>query len=147
MPRLRWLQWTSSSQIPGGFVLGCRGTCDGGDGGAGGDQAAGPLPGGRALLYNVPIRPVCGGAVWVHGQGCCAICQPVASGRIYKAAFLQWAKPLLSVSLQKGHAEMYRRSGIVISREQRLRYDSGHEDQLLPEKGVHVLAVALWLCV
>ena len=36
-----------------------------------------------------------------------------------------WAMQLLSVTLQRGNAEMYRRSGLVISREQRLRYDAG----------------------
>ena len=44
-------------------------------------------------------------------------------GRIPKTAFtafVQWAMPILSVSLQKGNAEMYRKSGLVISREQGL---------------------------
>ena len=36
-----------------------------------------------------------------------------------------WAMQLLSVTVQRGNAEMYRRSGLVISREQGLRYDAG----------------------
>ena len=49
------------------------------------------------------------------------------SGRIPKGAFLRWAMQLLSVTVQRGNAEMYRRprSGLVISREQGLRYDAG----------------------
>ena len=35
------------------------------------------------------------------------------------------AMQLLSVTVQRGNAEMYRRSGLVISREQDLRYDAG----------------------
>ena len=37
----------------------------------------------------------------------------------------RWAMQLLSVTVQRGNAEMYRRSGLVISREQGLRYDAG----------------------
>ena len=47
------------------------------------------------------------------------------SGRIPKGAFVRWAMQLLSVALQKGNAEMYRKSGLVISREQGLHYDPG----------------------
>ena len=47
------------------------------------------------------------------------------SGRIPKGAFVRWAMQLLSVTVQRGNAEMYRRSGLVISREQGLRYDAG----------------------
>ena len=47
------------------------------------------------------------------------------SGRIPKGALLRWAMQLLSVTLQRGNAEMYRRSGLVISRERSLRYDAG----------------------
>ena len=47
------------------------------------------------------------------------------SGRISKGAFVRWAMELLSVTVQRGNAEMYRRSGLVISREQGLRYDAG----------------------
>ena len=39
--------------------------------------------------------------------------------------FVRWAMQLLSVTVQRGNAEMYRRSGLVISREQGLRYDAG----------------------
>ena len=46
-------------------------------------------------------------------------------GRIPKGAFVRWAMQLLSVTVQRGNAEMYRRSGLVISREQGLRYDAG----------------------
>ena len=35
---------------------------------------------------------------------------------------MRWAMQLLSVTVQRGNAEMYRRSGLVISREQGLRY-------------------------
>ena len=61
------------------------------------------------------------------------------SGSIPKRAFVRWAMQLLSVTMQllsvtvqllsvtvqRGNAEMYRRSGLVISREQGLRYDAG----------------------
>ena len=47
------------------------------------------------------------------------------SGRIPKGACVHWAMQLLSVTVQRGNAEMYRRSGLVISQEQRLRYDAG----------------------
>ena len=52
------------------------------------------------------------------------------SGRIPKGAFVRWAMQLLSVTVQRGtvqrgNAEMYHRSGLVISREQGLRYDAG----------------------
>ena len=46
-------------------------------------------------------------------------------GRIPKGAFVRWAMQLLLVTVQRGNAEMYRRSGLVISREQGLRYDAG----------------------
>ena len=45
--------------------------------------------------------------------------------RLPKGAFVRWAMQLLSVTVQRGTAEMYRRSGLVISREQGLRYDAG----------------------
>ena len=48
------------------------------------------------------------------------------SGRIPKGAFVRWAMQLLSVSVQRGNAEMYRRSGLIISREQGLCYDAGY---------------------
>ena len=35
------------------------------------------------------------------------------SGHIPKGAFLRWAMQLLSVTVQRGNAEMYRRSGLV----------------------------------
>ena len=47
------------------------------------------------------------------------------SGRIPKGAFARWAMQLLSVTVQSGNAEMYRRSALVISREQVFRYDAG----------------------
>ena len=49
----------------------------------------------------------------------------VESGRIPKGAFVHWAVQLLSVTVQRGNAEMYHRSGLVISRDQGLRYDAG----------------------
>ena len=47
------------------------------------------------------------------------------SGRIPKGEFVRWAIQLLSVTVQRGNAEMYRRSGLIISREHGLRYDAG----------------------
>ena len=47
------------------------------------------------------------------------------SGRIHKGAFARGAMPLLSVTVQRGNAEMYRRCGLIISREQGLHYDAG----------------------
>ena len=49
------------------------------------------------------------------------------SGRIPKGAFVRWAMQLLSVTVQRGNAEMHHGhwSGLVISREQGLRYDAG----------------------
>ena len=57
------------------------------------------------------------GAKAIAGTGC-------RPGRIPKGAFVRWAMQLLSVTVQRGNAEMYRRSGLVISREQGLRYDA-----------------------
>ena len=53
------------------------------------------------------------------------------SGRIPKGAFVRWAMQLLSVTVQRGNAEMYRRSGLIISREQGLRYDAGFAEPVL----------------
>ena len=39
------------------------------------------------------------------------------SARILKGAFVRWALQLLPVTVQRGNAEMYRRSGMMISRE------------------------------
>ena len=47
------------------------------------------------------------------------------SGRIPKGAFVRWAMQLLAVTAQRGNAEVYRRSRLVISWEQGLRYDAG----------------------
>ena len=47
------------------------------------------------------------------------------SGRIPKGAFERWAMQLQLVRVQWGNAEMYRRSELIISREQGLRYDAG----------------------
>ena len=47
------------------------------------------------------------------------------SGRIPKGEFARWAIHLLSVTVQRGNPEMYRRSGLIISQEQGLRYDAG----------------------
>ena len=44
---------------------------------------------------------------------------------IPNGAFVHWAMQLLSVTVQRGNAEMYRRSGLIISRQQGLRYDAG----------------------
>ena len=47
------------------------------------------------------------------------------SGRIPKDENVRCAVQLLSVTAQWGNAEMYCRSGRIISREQALRYDAG----------------------
>ena len=47
------------------------------------------------------------------------------SGCIPMGAFVHWAMQLLSAMVQRGEAEMYYRSGLVISHEQGLRYDVG----------------------
>ena len=47
------------------------------------------------------------------------------SGRIPKGAFVRWVMQLLSATVRRGNADMYRRSGLIISREQGLRYDAG----------------------
>ena len=47
------------------------------------------------------------------------------SERIPEVAFVCWAMQLLSVTVQKGNADMYRRSGLVISCEHGLRYYAG----------------------
>ena len=46
------------------------------------------------------------------------------SGRIHKGAFVCWAMQLLSVTVHRGNAKMHRRSGLVISGEQGLHYES-----------------------
>ena len=43
---------------------------------------------------------------------------------------------LLSVTVQRGNAEMYRRSGLVISRKQRLLYDADNNNGQLRRKQV-----------
>ena len=53
------------------------------------------------------------------------------SGRIPKGAFVRWAMQLLSVTVQRGNAEMYRRSGRIISRKQGLHYDASSEVPVL----------------
>ena len=47
------------------------------------------------------------------------------SGRIAEGAFVCWAMQLLSVTVQRGDAEMHRRSGLVSSLGQGLRDDVG----------------------
>ena len=47
------------------------------------------------------------------------------SGRIPKGAFVRLAMQLLSVTVQRGNAEMYRQSGMISSRDQGLRCDAG----------------------
>ena len=53
------------------------------------------------------------------------------SDLVPKSAFVCWAMQLLSVTVQRGNAEMYRRSGLVISREQGLRYNAAFAVPLL----------------
>ena len=52
-------------------------------------------------------------------------------GRTPMGAFVRSAMQLLSVKVQRGNAEMYRRSGLIISREQGLHYDAGFAVPLL----------------
>ena len=40
------------------------------------------------------------------------------SGRIPKGAFVRWAMQPLSATVQRGNAEMHRRSGLIMSRDQ-----------------------------
>ena len=47
------------------------------------------------------------------------------SGRIPKGALGRRAMQLLSVTVHRGNAEMYRQSGLVILHEQGFRYDAG----------------------
>ena len=47
------------------------------------------------------------------------------SGRIPKGASVRWARQLQPVTVQRGNAEVYRRSRLVISREQGLHDDAG----------------------
>ena len=54
------------------------------------------------------------------------------NGRIPKGAFVRWAMQVLSVAVQRGNAEMYRKSGLVISREQGRHYDAGLDVPVLP---------------
>ena len=42
---------------------------------------------------------------------------------------MRWAMQLLSVTVRRGNAEMYHRSGLVISLEQGMRYDAGLQCQ------------------
>ena len=46
------------------------------------------------------------------------------SGRMPKGTFVRWAMQLLSGTVKWGIAAMYRRSGLIMSREQGLRYDA-----------------------
>ena len=46
-------------------------------------------------------------------------------GRIPTVALVHLAMQMLSVTVQRGNAEMYIRSGLIISREQGLRCDAG----------------------
>ena len=49
----------------------------------------------------------------------------VESGPILKGALVRWAMQLLSMTVLWGNAQMYRRSGLIISLKQGLRYDVG----------------------
>ena len=46
------------------------------------------------------------------------------SGRIPKGALVRWAMQLLLVTVQRGSAEIYRRSGLIISRASMVCTDS-----------------------
>ena len=45
------------------------------------------------------------------------------SGRIPMAAFVHWTVQMLSMTVHRRNAEMYHQGGLVISRDQGLRYD------------------------
>ena len=49
----------------------------------------------------------------------------IAAESVHKGALVRWAIQLLSVTVQRENADMYRQSGLIISREQGLRCDSG----------------------
>ena len=57
--------------------------------------------------------------------------------RIPRDVYVRWVVHLLSVTVQRGHAEMYRRSGLVISRQHGLRYDAGLSSTSVDVKMVH----------
>ena len=66
----------------------------------------------------------------------CSASADVVMRRVYGVLLVAmlvvcWAMQLLSVTVQRGNAEMYRRSGLVISREQGLRSDAGFAVPLL----------------
>ena len=68
--------------------------------------------------------------MWVHGQASVEARERLGdiaaeSGRIPKGGFLRWAIQLLSVTVQLGNADIFRRSGLIISPEQGWRYDAG----------------------
>ena len=62
----------------------------------------------------------CIGLVWVHAD---SLLHSVASP--FHTCVTTIGVQLLSLTVQRGNAEMYHRSGLVISREQGLRYDAG----------------------
>ena len=66
------------------------------------------------------------------------------SGRIPKGAFVRWAMQLLSVTVQRGNAEMYRWRGLVISQEQ--GYDAAFAVPVLMSWWGMCMGLCLWLC-
>lgn len=62
-------------------------------------------------------------------------------GHIPMGASVVWATELLSVALQKGSTEMYRRSEWVLSRGQDIRYDPGLHVPVSP----YQVRLCLWL--
>ena len=88
------------------------------------ERAASADPGAR----TAPRR---GRDFHVEGKRNCLTCQRLlvaffhTFGGIPNGAFVRWAMQLLAVKVQRGNAEMFRRAGLIISREEDLRYDAG----------------------
>ena len=77
----------------------------------------------RARARGHPVRAVCDRILSALGPGRSALHGTARQHRRLGRPHLQgglrrWAMQLLSVSLQKGNAEKYRKSGLVISCEQ-----------------------------
>ena len=53
------------------------------------------------------------------------------SGRIPEGAFVRWPMQLVSVTVQRGNAEIYCWSGLVMSRDQGVLHDAGFEVSVL----------------
>ena len=103
----------------------------------------------HAAVHCVPVR--CG-AVWLHGQGCCAV--PSAKGGMWPLLMGVLPKARLcsgrcGCSLCRSGGAMLRCSGDrgLSPCVQGLRYDAGLEGPALPDRGVCACAAVAWLCV